>query len=120
MLKLEAVHVLLATHTELPFLTVSENSRLRTSYYSTLCKLVFADDTPLNFYTFIEPFTALFTKLNASLGDPELLRNEQARHTWTNGSVPRGRVVRAPCHVDGGLRVATWTGGEGSTGDGRV
>ena len=48
MLKLEAVHVLLASHIELPFLTVADNSRLRTSYYSTLCKLVFADDTVIN------------------------------------------------------------------------
>ncbi len=45
---------------------------------------------PLNFYSFMEPFTELFTKLSASLG-PELLSNEQARATWTGGKTPRGR-----------------------------
>ena len=46
LLKLDTVHFVLGHHTaaEFPFLDVAANSRLRTTFYSTLCKLLFSDD----------------------------------------------------------------------------
>jgi exportin-7 len=49
LLKLDTVHFILGNHTaaEFPFLDVAANSRLRTTFYSTLCKLLFSDDQVL-------------------------------------------------------------------------
>ena len=44
--------------------------RLRTSFYSTLCKLLFSDETNLRFKAFVAPFTQLFRQLGA-LSDAE-------------------------------------------------
>ena len=44
--------------------------RLRTTFYSTLCKLLFSDETNLRFKTFMAPFTQLFQQLGA-LSDQE-------------------------------------------------
>jgi len=65
LLKLEGVHFILANHTsaEFPFLDVAANSRLRTTFYSTLCKLLFSDDSTLKFKQFMAPFTELLTQL---------------------------------------------------------
>eukprot|EP00310_Coccolithus_braarudii_P013215 CAMPEP_0183349442 /NCGR_PEP_ID=MMETSP0164_2-20130417/13624_1 /TAXON_ID=221442 /ORGANISM="Coccolithus pelagicus ssp braarudi, Strain PLY182g" /LENGTH=433 /DNA_ID=CAMNT_0025521157 /DNA_START=1 /DNA_END=1302 /DNA_ORIENTATION=+ len=71
LLKLEGVHFILANHTsaEFPFLDVSANSRLRTLFYSTLCKLLFSDDNTLKFKQFIAPFTELLTQLSGQSND---------------------------------------------------
>ena len=72
LLKLENVHLILASHTaeEFPFLQVEANMRLRTTFYSTLCKLLFSDETNLRFKAFVAPFTQLFNQLGA-LSDAE-------------------------------------------------
>jgi len=65
LLKLESVHFILAHHTasEFPFLEVSANSRLRTTFYCTLCKLLFSDENTVKFKSFMAPFTELLTSL---------------------------------------------------------
>mgnify|MGYP003313592396 CR=1 FL=1 len=40
---------------------------MRTSFYSTLCKLLFADEHNLKFKAFMEPFTALLTELSENV-----------------------------------------------------
>ena len=54
-----ACRYMLLHHTaeEFPFLLVSENMRLRTTFYGTLCKLLFLDDIGVKFKQFMEPFT---------------------------------------------------------------
>mmetsp|Transcript_7505 Transcript_7505/g.12746 ORF Transcript_7505/g.12746 Transcript_7505/m.12746 type:complete len:1077 (-) Transcript_7505:234-3464(-) len=65
LLKLETVHFILSNHTssEFPFLDVSANSRLRTTFYCTLCKLLFSDDNSIKFKAFMQPFTELLKQL---------------------------------------------------------
>jgi len=65
LLKLDTVHFILGNHTaaEFPFLEVTANSRLRTTFYSTLCKLLFSDDQAGPFKAFMKPFTELMTQL---------------------------------------------------------
>ena len=65
LLKLDAVHYMLRHHTadDFPFLQVPGNVRLRTLFYSTLCKLLFLDDANIKFKVFMEPFTRLLRSL---------------------------------------------------------
>ncbi|KAL1520643.1 hypothetical protein AB1Y20_022216 [Prymnesium parvum] len=67
MLKLEAVHRMLANHAtaDLPFLEEAANTRLRTLFFSTLCKLLFLDETHVSFKAFVAPLTSLLTSLSA-------------------------------------------------------
>ena len=62
LLKLDAVHYLLRHHTadDVAFLHADGNVRLRTVYYSTLCKLLFLDEASIKFKAFIEPLTRIF------------------------------------------------------------
>lgn len=57
LLKLEAVHFMLANHTSsyYSFLEYTVNGRNRTSYYHTLARLLFMDDVPSRFKTFMMP-----------------------------------------------------------------
>eukprot|EP00877_Chromochloris_zofingiensis_P005215 jgi/Chrzof1/14695/Cz09g12110.t1 len=57
LLKLEAVAFMLAHHTSqyYTFLDCPVNSRNRTMYYSTLARLLFMEDTPQQFKTFVLP-----------------------------------------------------------------
>ena len=70
LLKLENVHLILASHTaeEFPFLQVEANMRLRTSFYSTLCKLLFSDETNLRFKAFVAPFTQVRARVRVGVG----------------------------------------------------
>lgn len=67
LLKLDSVRYMLLHHTaeEFPFLLVPENLRQRTSFYSTLCKLLFLDDIGVKFKAFMEPFTRWLRSLKA-------------------------------------------------------
>lgn len=57
LLKLEAVHFMLANHTSsyYSFLEYPVNGRNRTSYYHTLARLLFMEDIPSRFKTFMMP-----------------------------------------------------------------
>jgi exportin-7 len=65
LLKLDTVHYMLRHHTsdDFPFMRVGQNVRLRTTFYSTLCKLLFLDDANIKFKVFMEPFTQLLRSL---------------------------------------------------------
>lgn len=53
--KLEAVHFMLQHHTSEHFGFLEEHTRNRTIFYNTLSKLLFMDDTPSNFKSFVAP-----------------------------------------------------------------
>ena len=63
MLKLDVVHSVLQGHTDFPFLRVPANARHRTTFYATLTKLLFAEDTTVRFKSFIEPFSRMLSDL---------------------------------------------------------
>ena len=83
LLKLEAVHLVLANHTsaEFPFLDVAANSRLRTTFYCTLCKLLFSDDQAGPFKAFMKPFTELMTQLREQ-SSPTAVPPDSARDAY--------------------------------------
>lgn len=68
--ELDLVHFMLGHHgaPEFPFLEVTANSRLRTSFYSTLCKLLFSSEHTLKFKDFMRPFTERFVHLREQMG----------------------------------------------------
>lgn len=57
LLKLEAVGYILAHHTpeNFPFLNSPANGRNRTTFYFTLTKLLFVEDSPQQFKVFVTP-----------------------------------------------------------------
>ena len=63
MLKLDVVHSVLQGHTDFPFLRVPANARHRTTFYATLTKLLFAEDTTVRFKSFIGPFSRMLSDL---------------------------------------------------------
>lgn len=65
LLKLDIVQYMLRHHAvdDFPFLQVPANMRLRTSFFCTLCKLLFLDDSAIKFKVFMEPFTCLLRSL---------------------------------------------------------
>ena len=72
LLKLDAISIALAHHTEahFPFLREPANARSRTVFYGTLGRLLFTEEAPARFRTFMAPFDALFSQLLASASDP--------------------------------------------------
>lgn len=57
LLKLEAVNYLLQHHPAEHFAFLAErgNMRLRPTFYSTLARLLFMEDTPAKFHSFVAP-----------------------------------------------------------------
>jgi exportin-7 len=70
MLKLEAVGYLLRNHTaeHYPFLSHPNNMRARTTYYFTLSRLLFMDDTPGAFKGFMTPLGQTLSGIAAAAG----------------------------------------------------
>ena len=95
LLKLESVHLVLANHTsaEFPFLDVAANSRLRTTFYCTLCKLLFSDDQAGPFKAFMKPFTELMTQLREQ-SSPEQFSSPQAPRWSARPWLPLGHASR--------------------------
>lgn len=65
MLRLDSVQRMLINHsgTDFPFLEVPGNAPLRTLFCSTLCKLLFLEETNVKFKTFMVPLTELLVCL---------------------------------------------------------
>lgn len=65
LLKLEAVGYILAHHTpeHFPFLSNPANGRNRTTFYFTLTKLLFMDDSPQQFKAFVAPLQQVLVNL---------------------------------------------------------
>lgn len=83
LLKLNAINYLLSHHTQdhFPFLTEADNTRHRTTFYATLGRLLFMDDTPGKFKAFVTPFQQVFLAMEAHADDMARFRSEQVRDT---------------------------------------
>lgn len=68
LLKVDAVNYILEHHTKeyFPFLNENGNSRNRTSYYSTLGRLLFMEDSSAKFKTFMSSLQQVFVSLEAT------------------------------------------------------
>eukprot|EP00204_Picochlorum_oklahomense_P000244 CAMPEP_0118799344 /NCGR_PEP_ID=MMETSP1161-20130426/1583_1 /TAXON_ID=249345 /ORGANISM="Picochlorum oklahomensis, Strain CCMP2329" /LENGTH=1059 /DNA_ID=CAMNT_0006727019 /DNA_START=220 /DNA_END=3399 /DNA_ORIENTATION=- len=88
MLKLDAVSMLLQHHTSeyFPFLSCAPNSKCRTTYYLTLGRLLFMEDTPGAFDAFVQPLGQVLSAIasaSAAASSVEALK----------ASVPKETVV---------------------------
>lgn len=86
LLKLDAVTFLLAHHPaeHFPFLTRRDNMRSRPMFYATLARLLFMDETPAKFHTFVSPLQQVLLQLGqASSGgsNPTALRQSVPQDT---------------------------------------
>ena len=79
LLRVDPVQRMLVNHAgkDFPFLEVQGNVRLRTLFYSTLCKLLFLDETTVKFKTFMAPLTELLVLLreectHANVNSPQM------------------------------------------------
>lgn len=65
LLKIDVIHMMLVNHTQehFPFLNNTGNTRNRTTFYYTLGRLLFMEDSNVKFNQFVEPFTQLLTQL---------------------------------------------------------
>lgn len=86
MLKLDAISFLLTHHTAeyFPFLANTGNTRARTTFYLTLARLLFMEDTPGSFKAFMAPLGQVLTALaGASAGgaNPAALRAAVPKET---------------------------------------
>ncbi|BBN20485.1 exportin-7 [Marchantia polymorpha subsp. ruderalis] len=81
LLKLDTVYSIFGHHTkdQFPFLEEYSNSRSRTTFYFTLGRLLFMDDSPAKFRAFVAPFEQVLVALH-SLSD-SAFRSEEAK--WT-------------------------------------
>ncbi|KAK9853645.1 hypothetical protein WJX84_008704 [Apatococcus fuscideae] len=88
LLKLDAITFMLQHHAanEFPFLDDPANARNRTTLHSILAKLLFMEDTPGKFKTFVMPFQQVFVHLTAASNGAT---NAQALRS----SVPESTVV---------------------------
>mmetsp|Transcript_24027 Transcript_24027/g.60483 ORF Transcript_24027/g.60483 Transcript_24027/m.60483 type:complete len:1061 (+) Transcript_24027:348-3530(+) len=76
LLKLEATGYILTHHTRehFGFLDDPANARNRTTFYYTLARLLFMEDTPSKFKAFMEPLNQVLTAMAAHAGTPQQLR----------------------------------------------
>lgn len=81
MLKLEAINFILNNHTaeQFPFLNEQSNMRNRTTFYLTLGRLLFMEDSPARFRTFMAPLNTSFQQLVAA--DPTAFQSAGAKAT---------------------------------------
>jgi len=86
LMKLDCVAFLLGHHTSeyYAFLDHPANTRNRTTFYSTLARLLFMDETPLRFRAFVAPINTVLSGIaSAAAGTPQSLR----------ASVPKNLVI---------------------------
>lgn len=86
LLKLEVIGYILAHHTgeHYAFLEHPANARNRTLFYATLARLLFTEDSPHRFKTFVAPLTQVLHGLvqaSTSAGSPAALRAAVPQHT---------------------------------------
>lgn len=99
LLKLEAIGFLLQHHTSeyFPFLSNNGNSRSRTSFYLTLARLLFMEDTPGSFKSFMAPLGQVLQGIS-SAGGVTIATNISTRPasvTPTLGTAPSAQLIRA-------------------------
>ncbi|PSC72660.1 exportin-7 isoform X2 isoform A [Micractinium conductrix] len=86
LLKLDAIAFLLTHHTSdyFPFLTDASNLRNRTTFYHTLARLLFMEDTPAKFKSFVAPLQQVLAGLasaSANASNAAALRSTVPRET---------------------------------------
>jgi len=88
LMKLDSISFLLAHHTadHFAFLDHPANTRNRTTYYSTLAKLLFMDEQPLRFKAFVAPITTVLLALAAA-------SNGGTSPTSLRANVPKATVI---------------------------
>lgn len=66
--KLDAVSFMLANHSpsHYTFLQSSSNTRNRTTFYSTLARMIFMEDSPAKFVAFVEPLKGILDGIAAA------------------------------------------------------
>ncbi len=82
LLKLNTINYILGNHTSVnfPFLDEAENTRHRTTFYATLGRLLFMDDSPSKFKAFVAPFTQVFAMIESHAGeDINRFRSDQVK-----------------------------------------
>ena len=81
LLKLTTTNYILGHHTHeyFPFLDEPENTRHRTTFYSTLSRLLFMDDSPNKFKAFVAPLQQVFKAIEAQAEDVNAFRSDQVR-----------------------------------------
>ena len=81
LLKLDAISVALANHSEasFPFLGAPANARSRTLFYETLGRLLFTEESPARFRVFMAPFDLLAAQLLEASGDARAFRAPAVR-----------------------------------------
>jgi len=81
LLKLNTINYILGHHTHeyFPFLDEAENTRHRTTFYATLGRLLFMDDSPSKFKAFVAPFQQVFAMMESQAEDIKWLRSEQVK-----------------------------------------
>lgn len=82
LLKLESVKFIIANHSpeNFPFLAEYKCSRSRTTFYYILGSLVFMEDSPVKFRTFMEPLQQVAFKLEAT--PDAAFRTDGAKHAF--------------------------------------
>ncbi|KAL7747065.1 hypothetical protein RI367_007561 [Sorochytrium milnesiophthora] len=79
--KAESAKLLLASHGTYEFTFLRQNVRTRTQYYTTVCRLLFAEDvTQTDFQAFMQPFSEKFALLD-KLTSPAQYYNDQVKIT---------------------------------------
>ena len=76
LLKLNTINYILGHHTHeyFPFLDEAENTRHRTTFYATLGRLLFMDDSPTKFKAFVAPFQQVFAAMEQQCEDVNRFR----------------------------------------------
>jgi exportin-7 len=79
LLKLNTINYILGHHTHeyFPFLDEPLNTRHRTTFYATLGRLLFMDDSPSKFKAFVAPFQQVFAMIESQADDINRFRSQQ-------------------------------------------
>jgi hypothetical protein len=95
LLKLDATAFVLQHHTPEHFAFLDEpgNSRARTAFYATLARLLFMEDTPAKFKSFVAPLQQARTATRACFGSAQV---QVLCHAAAAGAHPESEPVLAP------------------------
>ena len=81
LLRIDTIGPILTNHTaeNFPFLAHGSNTRNRTTFYFTIGRLLFMDDSQQKFKYFVEPFTNLINQLKQQAQDTNAFRSQEAK-----------------------------------------
>lgn len=81
LLKIDTINFMLTNHSQehFPFMQEYCNTRNRTTFYFTLGRLLFMEDTPGQFKAFMSPFDSIMQQLSSFAGDPNSFRSDAVK-----------------------------------------